>query len=292
MKKSVRFLLILSILLLCFAGANTAVLLQMRSTLVMNLTIVEWKSYLVAVLLVVMAFIHLISIINLGSQIKKDIQDNILRSGSFVLCIFSGFLLLVDVVMLQEIGKQILVNVDTTGEWRIVIFNHVVHILFSMFLLFYSLTSSKRSTADESGQHAMKDEAVFLTVQQVGVFTAVLGMVFILFLNGFQIPPRYAVGLLFMSTLILLVPYFLAVMYWIFTKRKEKPVEWYDEKQFQDVSRAALVTLLISVLGMGVVYGLYSIGVVVLNPSCFFPIYLFLTLLSFSGIALCMNKGR
>ncbi len=290
MKKSIRFLLVLSILLLCFAAGNTAMLMHMNAALQTNGMIAEWKSYMVAALILTMAFIHLVSVIVIGSHLRKDSQENILRSASVVFCVFSFFLLLVDVVMLQEIGKESLVVNDALGEWKIVFFGQAVHILFSMILMAYSLTAKKSLSESNSGPQALKDEAVFLTVNQVGVITAVLGLIFILFLHSFQIPVGYAVGLRFMATLILLLPYFLAVIYWICTKWKEKPIEWYDEKQYQDISHAALVILLISVVGMGILYGCYSKGIITLDPSLFFPIYLFLILLSFSGITIYLNK--
>ncbi|NMB62871.1 MAG: hypothetical protein GYA18_11115 [Chloroflexi bacterium] len=290
MKKSIRFLLILSILLLCLTAGNTAMLMHMKAVLQMNLTIGDWKSYMVAAFIIMMAFIHLVSVIVIGSHLRKDSQENILRSASIVFCVFSFFLLLVDVVMLQEIGKEALIVGDTMGEWNIVFFNHAVHILFSLILLIYCLTVKKSLLESETSQHALKDEAVFLTVNQVGVITAVVGLGFIFFLLSFQIPDGYAVGLRFLAALILLLPYFLAVLYWICTKQKEKPVEWYDEKQFQDISHAALMILLVSVVGMGILYGCYSKGLITLDLSLFFPVYLFLVLLSFSGTTLYLNK--
>ena len=125
MKKSIRFLLIISILLLCFTAANSALLWQMYKTLKWNMTISELKGFMVAGLIIGMAIIHLLSVIHIGLQLKKDGKENILRSASIVFCVFSFFLLLVDVVMLQEIGKEALIVGDTMGEWNIVFFKYL-----------------------------------------------------------------------------------------------------------------------------------------------------------------------
>jgi hypothetical protein len=95
-----------------------------------------------------------------------------------------------------------------------------------------------------------------------------------------QVPPRQFVFLV-PFYLLILVPYGLTAFSWLLLKRREKPADWYDEKQWQDMTKAALVTLVLSLLGM---------GVLLLFPKplglFWFPHYVFLTLFLFSAFTL------
>jgi cobalamin biosynthesis protein CobD/CbiB len=82
----------------------------------------------------------------------------------------------------------------------------------------------------------------------------------------------------------------LAAIYWILSKRREKPKDWYDEKQFADVSRGALMTLVITVLSTLVFYFLISCDILCADMLIWFPSYLFLTLFVFSICTLFLSK--
>ena len=84
------------------------------------------------------------------------------------------------------------------------------------------------------------------------------------------------------TAVILLLPYALIVGCWFLFKIKEKPRGWYDEKQFQDISRSSLVTLISSPIIMSLVYGLRFDRLEGILSVLWLPFYLFLLLLLFS----------
>jgi len=85
---------------------------------------------------------------------------------------------------------------------------------------------------------------------------------------------------------VVLAPYCLLLAYWFWTNRKEKDGSWYDEKQFADLSKAGLVTLVLSLPCLAVLYYLDYQGVENVFSLLWFPFYVFFTLLLFSGSTL------
>jgi hypothetical protein len=77
--------------------------------------------------------------------------------------------------------------------------------------------------------------------------------------------------------ILFLIPYALAVVYWLWLKRKQQINDWYDEKQLQDILKSSLTTLLLSIPGL-------ALFLLVEIPSNFYilPYYIFLVLLVFS----------
>jgi hypothetical protein len=74
-------------------------------------------------------------------------------------------------------------------------------------------------------------------------------------------------------------------------KAKVRVNEWYDEKQYQDIAKATLITLPSSVLFMGFIFILqYTISKFEILNFIWFPLFLFFTLLLFSIITLFLNK--
>jgi hypothetical protein len=104
--------------------------------------------------------------------------------------------------------------------------------------------------------------------------------------------PSWAVdaGVIVIS-LIAVIPYVLIVLYWLIIKLRERVVEWYDEKQFQDITRASLVTLIASIIIMTGIFVIQQF-VIVFNflNEIWFPFYVFLVLLLFSASTLYFSK--
>jgi len=85
---------------------------------------------------------------------------------------------------------------------------------------------------------------------------------------------------------VILIPYGVVVLYWLLMRIRARFGDWHDEKQLQDICKAGFVTLLLSIPGMA---SLFVIGG--LNSVLWFPHFLFLILLLFSGTTLCLYKG-
>jgi hypothetical protein len=76
---------------------------------------------------------------------------------------------------------------------------------------------------------------------------------------------------------------------WLILKLRDRPADWYDEKQWQDISKAALVTLVLSIPGMALLFFVaHPLGMF------WFTHYIFLALFLFSGSTLyfSLDIGR
>jgi len=88
-----------------------------------------------------------------------------------------------------------------------------------------------------------------------------------------------------------LLPYLLILSVWLFMKRKEKITDWLDEKQFLDISRASLLTILIILpimTLMGVLQRIIGFGNVL--DFIWFPLFIFLSMVSFSSATLYLSR--
>jgi len=233
---------------------------------------------------------HLLGIISLIWQFRYFRNDSFLRAAAFVIGFLSLFLLAVDVMMLRDIGNEYMAGHDLSGEWQMVFAGQVVHTLFAMLLLILSVVANRLLSKKSITTTAVKDEALFLTVNKIGIISSILGFV-CLFLPGWiGVPQAHLNGLLFLLCIVFLIPYGLATAYWFFTKRRERPAEWYDEKQFTDVTRSAFITLVITIFATIIFYFFLSIKIIDIHTTFCLPAYLFLTLLLFSASTLYLNK--
>ncbi len=201
----------------------------------------------------------------------------------FLLLVASGIIALLfvfsDVALLSDIGKQYRYGLSQP-EWSLVYplmgFQFVMAAIFT-YLHLFGFKEENRVT------HVVRDSNIFLMVQYVGIICGSVGLAFagmglLLFPRGLTLLVHTT-----LSSLILLMPYALAVGYWLVTKFQEEHRQWYDEKQQQDVGRSAFLTLLLSVVFMtGVFIANYNNleGVV---RILWLPLYLFWILLSFSA---------
>ena len=130
-------------------------------------------------------------------------------------------------------------------------------------------------------KHVAKDSNIFLIVQYVGLVCGLVGLS--LFSLGFFFSRAWNLDAhVTISSIVLLMPYTLAVTYWFITKFQEKDRQWYDEKQLQDVGKSAFLTLTASVFFMT---GLFIVNYKNLSgviSILWLPLYLFLVLFLFS----------
>ncbi len=90
---------------------------------------------------------------------------------------------------------------------------------------------------------------------------------------------------------VLIVPYAAIVIYWLVIKIRERVTEWYDEKQFQDVTKAGLVSFLSSIAILAIFFVIQNtFSKFPLLSVIWFPLYFFIALLVFSGTILYFSK--
>jgi len=275
---------------LVLTAANAALLLGVRAIMAAGGEITDRTAIALLVILLALGVLHLIGAGNLIAQFGRMRTESFARSAAFALAFFSLFLLAVDAVILSDIGKEYKYGFDVSGEWSIVLAAQAVHALFAALLLIDGLVM-RRETKEEAGeQAAVRDEALFLSVHAIGIVSAVTGALLMAAFCAAGVPNSSLNGLLFVLCAVALVPYGCIVLYWFLTKRKERLRDWYDEKQFSDLSRGALVTLVTTVLAGMVCYLLSALGAALNGAVYWFPAYLLGTLLLFSGTTLYLNK--
>lgn len=227
-------------------------------------------------LLIVLAF-TLLSLWQIGRFIKHieklTLFSIFLIIGSVVcvILVFSDIALLSDIVKQSKQGW-------TQPEWSMV-YPFMIGQFVMVLLLFYLHLSGffVRSQVD---QVAM-DANLFIAVQYVGVICGLMGLVMASL--GFVYSSGWSLTVhTIMTSLVLFFPYGLAVLYWGITKLNEKNRKFWDEKQAQDLGKAALITLVGDTLIVVLLFIFYLQqldGVVRLQ---WLPIYLFATVFLFS----------
>ena len=290
MKLFNRITIFMSIIALVLLVGNVLMLSDMKNSIDTGAPISEWMGMAVAAFLIAIGITHLLGLFTLLSQFKFFKNDSLLRSTAFVTGFLSLLLLAVDVTMLSDIGNEYRAGFDISGEWQIVFAGHAVHMLFSILLLITCLVSVRGLSNMSNAETAVQDEALFLTVNEVGVISAVSGILGLFSLKFSEIPNGYFNSLVFLLSIIFLIPYCLVAAYWFYTKRKDKPSKWYDEKQFADVSNGALTTLVITSFLSAAVYLLLSIYSFEISMQVWIPFFLLFTLLLFSASTLFLSK--
>jgi hypothetical protein len=158
------------------------------------------------------------------------------------------------------------------------------------------LISTRKSVGKEKAELVLKDDSIFINAQYIGILSGVSGLVLIsvfayLYSTLYPLPIWAAKAGILITSLIAVIPYILIVFYWLIIKLREKTGEWYDEKQFQDITRASLVTLVSSIIVMTAIflvqYYVTGSDFIVLT---WFPFYIFLVLLLFSSSTLYFSK--
>lgn len=204
MKLKNRLSTIMSIVMLGLIAGNILMLSNMKSIIEAGYTVRDSMSMAVAVALIVIGLFHLLGLLSLIGQFRYFKNDDLIRAAAFVIGFLSLFLLAVDVMMLSDIGNEYMAGHDISGEWRMVFAGHVVHALFAVLLLIQSVTANKLLITNSKTTAVVKDEALFLTVNQIGIISSVLGFV-CLFLPGMLgVPLAYQNGLLFLLCIVFL----------------------------------------------------------------------------------------
>ncbi len=233
---------------------------------------------------------HISAILTIAFQLKFFKKESLLRAFIFFMAVISILLVLGDFALLGDIGKEHALGLDTHGEWPVLYFSQAFHIIFIFFLLILLFLTRRSILAKYREDKVLKDEATFINAQYIGILCGISGIGVFSWMS-ISLPLWALKKGIFVISLMIALPYLLIAIYWVTMKIREKTWQWYDEKQFQDISRASLVTLALSLIIMLVIFLIQyfnnSFGFVAIT---WFPFYVFLVLLLFSGSALYFNK--
>jgi len=247
----------------------------------------------VAVVYIIFGFFHLSAILTLILQINFFKRDNFLRSFLFFTGITSLLMLFGDFALVNDIVKEY--SFGFPNEFYILFASQVLHYIFYILMIILIIQTFKAFNK-KSEEMVLKDDSIFINAQYIGILSGVSGLVLItifslMYLTFYPLPTWALKAGVIAASIVAVVPYVLIVLYWLILKLKERISEWYDEKQFQDLSKSSLVSFLLSIVFLLIIFIIQYIfkNLQILN-FIWFPLYFFFILLVFSAITLFFNK--
>jgi MFS family permease len=252
----------------------------------------QWETagIVVGVSLFMIADFHLASVLTL---LLRSIQFRAVSwrvAALLVLGILSGILILADVTMLQEIGKQYAQGWHSTGEWIILFTSTTLHALF-IGLGLSTLLANLRAPSSSPDEPMLRDHVVFQLTHLTGFLCGALGTAAWITAVALRVPTQIVEKTVITLGSLILMPYFLILMFWLWSKRKDFIRDWFDEKQMHDLAKASLGTLFVTPPAMILLYLLQvNLPNGELWSLLWLPAYLFLTLLTFSAGTLLLSK--
>lgn len=198
------------------------------------------------------------------------------------LCIL---LLLGEKTMINEMARETRMGWTPAGEQTVLFAFLAVQFIYVLLILGHLYRMRCSFNQYQTPVSALCDDTIFVAVHIIGIICGLTGLA----INfGFmrRDPPDQEKSHFIVTYCVILIPYGIAVLYWLLMRIREQFGDWYDEKQLQDICKAGFVTLLLSIPGMA---GLFVFS----EPmsALWFPHYLFLILLLFSGTTLCLYKS-
>lgn len=232
---------------------------------------------------------HITALAYVFIQMMYFKRESLLLAAVFFLAIMSALMMLGDFALLGDMGKEHAAGLDTSGEWPVLYLSQALHLLFVILLIVLISATSKKLKRDQD-DIVLRDEAIFINAQYIGLLCGLSGMGSFAVLS--VLTPLWALRKgIFPVSLISIFPYMIIVIYWLAIKAKERSGSWYDEKQFRDMTRGSLFTLVASIIAMTIVFmAQYFSQVFEYITIIWWPFYVFLVLLLFSASILYYSK--
>lgn len=243
----------------------------------------ELLDYLIGFGHIFILLFHFYAIIFILIHFHHFKELRIFKTVLLVLGIISLFSMGVVKVMVDEIAKEY--PTGHSGEFYILNFAYLMMVAY-LILLFFFILKTFKIVSDQSAEDELVDEKIFTIAQFMGILSGIMGLFLTFSLVGNNIPPN-KLWIYIPFYILFLIPYGLAVIYWLSLKFKEKIIDWYDEKQLQDILKSSLITLILSVPGLAL-----FLFIKIPSHFYFFLYYLFLVLLIFSTSTLYFFKIR
>ncbi len=241
--------------------------------------------------LFVMFVFHISAILTTVYQMQLFGSENNIRRVTLIIGIISFMTIFADFGLLSDIGKESRLGWDVKGEWIILYLTLIPQILFYI-LIFISVMTGLRSLRNKYlPEKHFKDETVFYAVHYTGLLCGAFGLL-ATFMKFIVHTALWNLKFLVVYDIIfIIIPYSLVAFYWLFMKRKEKLADWYDEKQFLDISKSGFLTLLFSLPCMAVLYVINYLTPGGKASILWFPFYLYFVLVFFSGTTLYLKES-
>jgi hypothetical protein len=222
-------------------------------------------------------------------QLFRDI--NLTKIVTLIVGVVSFFSIFGNWAIMGDIGKEYKAGLETASEWPFLYVFIIIHTVFYILMFPFVLNSLRKIKQGAGAAKMQKDEVVFKIAQYVGIICGLLGLAMISMQLMLDVPMWHIKSFGTGTVVLLLIPYGLIAGFWILIKSKEKISQWYDEKQWADVTKAGFTTLLLSVVAMVLVFilsfkslpgGVFGI--------LWLPFYLFFVLFVFSLLVLVFTN--
>ena len=232
-----------------------------------------------------MAGFFALSLLQLVTSIRYSESLKFVVALLFVVGMVALLMVFADISLLSDIVNQYEAGLEQP-EWILL---YPILIPQGITVLVFTILHITGYFNKEQTQTITVDSNVFLIVQYTGLLCGAMGLAFAIL--GFIFTIGWSLKMhTILTNLILLIPYGLAIIYWILVKTKEKPQPLFDEKQRQDVGWSAFITLIIVSAAMILIFALNIHTLDGALSYLWLPIYLFSAILVFSVGNLYFNS--
>lgn len=270
--------------ILSFAGL-ALILFMVNTDLVRAINVpketLDSVQYLIGISHLVVLIFHPLVILYIFSHYRRFKEMGIFKMILLVVAVLSLFSMGVEKVMTDEIARQYR-NGMSINEIHILNSAYIFNVALCLLTLVFLLRTLKLIALSDSGTDHV-DDGIFISSLCLGMVAGIAGIYLTLRqahanVEGFPFQRLWGMVPFY---IMILSPFVLALFYWFIVKRRQSRRNWLDEKQVQDMLRAALVTLILSVPGLSLLW-------IHETPHMFFVLfyYIFMALAVFSASTL------
>ena len=242
--------------------------------------------------------LRLLLLFSFAMLMMRSFKSGVRADALVIACIIAGTVsaisLIFDFAALHDIGKDYLIDgYDCRMEWLWLSGSLVFRLIFYVILYLLILRIMKGTGTMVTTRDSVVDEIIFEVTQYVGIVCGLIGVAFTAYgyiaLGDFAVR-AWLLKLLMVYCIVIILPWFSLIIYWIVRLSRRSELTLYDEKQKQDFAASGMTAWLVSIPVMIAILGV-SLG----QPSSpavylWFPFYLFFTLLVFSASLLIKYK--
>lgn len=182
-----------------------------------------------------------------------------------------------------------------TMEWNWLFGSLTIQLFFCItgLLLIFKIMKVKGTV--KTANKPIFNEAVFEITQYIGIVCGFAGLAFTLYANAAfhdWVLRSWLMRLILFYCLVIVLPYFAVIVYWLIRITRQAETTLYDEKQKQDLALSGLTAWLVSIPVMAVIFIFNYGGADSAAGFLWLPYYLFTTLFVFSfSLLLKFKKG-
>jgi hypothetical protein len=197
---------------------------------------------------------------------------------------------MLDYAALTDIGHDYFNGRDCVVEWYVLSNGLYLHLIFILcvFLTIYFAFRTRQN--HDVSKFLIINESVFVIMNIIGLICGGIGLAVTYLLSYINTPPVLWNYIILPVCFIIILPY-AAIIFFRFTNTLNKvDSNTFDEKQKLDLYKSGISTWLVSLPCMLIVFMLYYLNVPGFTGLVWFPYFLFISLLLFSGQVLYFFK--